>query len=68
MLKEVAAMDVFCVMLFIGLNPYFNGTCSKSCPICHFDGALAYGLNPYFNGTCSKSTAMVWKQAEQAKS
>ena len=35
------------------LNPYFNGTCSKSdednvLPSC-FDS-----LNPYFNGTCSK--------------
>ena len=38
----------------MGLNPYFNGTCSKSdednvLPSC-FDS-----LNPYFNGTCSKS-------------
>ena len=37
----------------MGLNPYFNGTCSKSdednvLPSC-FDS-----LNPYFNGTCSK--------------
>ena len=38
-----------------GLNPYFNGTCSKRT----WDNLLAsdwgYSLNPYFNGTCSKS-------------
>ena len=38
-----------------GLNPYFNGTCSKSaCARCCLS-ALMYCLNPYFNGTCSKS-------------
>ena len=39
---------------FYRLNPYFNGTCSKSEDIVlssHFD---VVGLNPYFNGTCSK--------------
>ena len=37
------------------LNPYFNGTCSKSW--CHFGYSTVgmSGLNPYFNGTCSKS-------------
>ena len=39
-----------------GLNPYFNGTCSKS-SFCaaHTSNSLYSGLNPYFNGTCSKS-------------
>ena len=36
------------------LNPYFNGTCSKSKddPTA---AAATQRLNPYFNGTCSKS-------------
>ena len=54
MLKEVAAMDVFCVMLFIGLNPYFNGTCSKRIILSPKIRSTATRLNPYFNGTCSK--------------
>ena len=36
------------------LNPYFNGTCSKSVGASD-NTATALGLNPYFNGTCSKS-------------
>ena len=38
----------------ISLNPYFNGTCSKSY-IKTVRGVLQTRLNPYFNGTCSKS-------------
>ena len=38
------------------LNPYFNGTCSKS-PI-NMDERPHRGLNPYFNGTCSKRQFM----------
>ena len=37
-----------------GLNPYFNGTCSKSIGASD-QTANALSLNPYFNGTCSKS-------------
>ena len=38
------------------LNPYFNGTCSKSAlnPLCL---TRKESLNPYFNGTCSKRQA-----------
>ena len=37
-----------------GLNPYFNGTCSKRDKD-ETDRSLARRcLNPYFNGTCSK--------------
>ena len=35
------------------LNPYFNGTCSKSLPT-RLRGYPLLCLNPYFNGTCSK--------------
>ena len=37
-----------------GLNPYFNGTCSKRDKNAtrEFEASR---LNPYFNGTCSKS-------------
>ena len=35
------------------LNPYFNGTCSKSVDD-NFKDIYDSGLNPYFNGTCSK--------------
>ena len=38
-----------------GLNPYFNGTCSKSRPNGKRFGKRCISLNPYFNGTCSKS-------------
>ena len=39
-----------------GLNPYFNGTCSKSTQLLPLRGlAFILSLNPYFNGTCSKS-------------
>ena len=37
----------------VGLNPYFNGTCSKSVASGK-DEKVREGLNPYFNGTCSK--------------
>ena len=37
------------------LNPYFNGTCSKSQEGEYANKYLKFGLNPYFNGTCSKS-------------
>ena len=37
------------------LNPYFNGTCSKSVLSPSRDDAKSACLNPYFNGTCSKS-------------
>ena len=37
------------------LNPYFNGTCSKSSRFVVISMKDAYSrLNPYFNGTCSK--------------
>ena len=35
------------------LNPYFNGTCSKSA-MEEADVDSISSLNPYFNGTCSK--------------
>ncbi len=39
-----------------GLNPYFNGTCSKSEYSGYRKGMRTPEcLNPYFNGTCSKS-------------
>ena len=37
------------------LNPYFNGTCSKSALSLQMTSAKLISLNPYFNGTCSKS-------------
>ena len=36
------------------LNPYFNGTCSKSEFEKYVRNLERVGLNPYFNGTCSK--------------
>ena len=51
MLKDLSMR--FGRLIKTGLNPYFNGTCSKI-----FNrGALRTPrtrLNPYFNGTCSK--------------
>ena len=38
-----------------GLNPYFNGTCSKRRRKGRISGCIPERLNPYFNGTCSKS-------------
>ena len=43
--------------LYTCLNPYFNGTCSKS-NMKNARGVLLSGLNPYFNGTCSKSARL----------
>ena len=40
----------------ISLNPYFNGTCSKSSVFQASQTLLNMCLNPYFNGTCSKSS------------
>ena len=37
------------------LNPYFNGTCSKSFTNIKATRKMEKCLNPYFNGTCSKS-------------
>ena len=37
-----------------GLNPYFNGTCSKSFYENKILSSYLDSLNPYFNGTCSK--------------
>ena len=37
------------------LNPYFNGTCSKSQNSTRIMKEILKSLNPYFNGTCSKS-------------
>ena len=37
------------------LNPYFNGTCSKSLDLDEWFEFYTLCLNPYFNGTCSKS-------------
>ena len=39
-----------------GLNPYFNGTCSKSLKRLGVACGSMKSLNPYFNGTCSKSS------------
>ena len=44
------------------LNPYFNGTCSKSKYTLTCLTKLTNSLNPYFNGTCSKSHSKLWKQ------
>ena len=41
------------------LNPYFNGTCSKSFSVTTYYTYILYGLNPYFNGTCSKRAFFV---------
>ena len=44
-----------------GLNPYFNGTCSKSQQYCGYV-VTSCSLNPYFNGTCSKSMSVsIWE-------
>ena len=37
-----------------GLNPYFNGTCSKRTGKTSKQRVTTNRLNPYFNGTCSK--------------
>ena len=63
MLKEAVFSSLITVVTDQSLNPYFNGTCSKS-----LQTASAYlfalGLNPYFNGTCSKSTKNILKNKE----
>ena len=41
-----------------GLNPYFNGTCSKRKQDAQLSSKMN-GLNPYFNGTCSKSQRII---------
>ena len=52
MLKEL--MEGAEVKLYqLGLNPYFNGTCSKREINVSF-GNNTVSLDPYFNGTCSK--------------
>ena len=38
---------------WLGLNPYFNGTCSKIEKKEKYNAQILC-LNPYFNGTCSK--------------
>ena len=44
-----------------GLNPYFNGTCSKRTISTKYINTFKLSLNPYFNGTCSKSASnMLW--------
>ena len=50
--------------LYTCLNPYFNGTCSKSY-FSSLHNMLSYlCLNPYFNGTCSKSLkGLLWQDA-----
>ena len=42
------------IVLYTSLNPYFNGTCSKSEVQKGARRAMTVCLNPYFNGTCSK--------------
>ena len=45
------------------LNPYFNGTCSKSRGLA-FNLSNHGRLNPYFNGTCSKRNRTTMKLSE----
>ena len=45
--------------IWAGLNPYFNGTCSKRLAELAKVGTTCKSLNPYFNGTCSKRLT-VW--------
>ena len=40
--------------VYKSLNPYFNGTCSKSNISSWRTANATTCLNPYFNGTCSK--------------
>ena len=47
----------FNIDTLISLNPYFNGTCSKSNTSNNTFLSFCACLNPYFNGTCSKSVA-----------
>ena len=54
MLKEASTQGIAKVCVLLGLNPYFNGTCSKSGTIGCGLLVSPVGLNPYFNGTCSK--------------
>ena len=42
-----------------GLNPYFNGTCSKRMEKVNMKPIEVWRLNPYFNGTCSKRAFFV---------
>ena len=56
MLKEKVNSSIRLANVFDSLNPYFNGTCSKSIKFMPEDPQLKLCLNPYFNGTCSKRT------------
>ena len=50
-----------------GLNPYFNGTCSKRNLTPRWKDEKELGLNPYFNGTCSKSSLHCQRTTKQRK-
>ncbi len=60
MLKEIKKISDRKKSNSLSLNPYFNGTCSKSR---HFkspdESWKIKSLNPYFNGTCSKRAFFV---------
>ena len=53
MLKESVYTTVGLTLGTASLNPYFNGTCSKSKEFNSIPNKICC-LNPYFNGTCSK--------------
>ena len=55
MLKETIMIKVK-NLESLSLNPYFNGTCSKSGVLVSRAVKPVDSLNPYFNGTCSKRT------------
>ena len=51
--QRVCSTHVYSLLNY-SLNPYFNGTCSKSYIHPCNRKAAEFRLNPYFNGTCSK--------------
>ena len=68
MLKESSLFPCVTKQNALSLNPYFNGTCSKSGFQNENIGPCAYGLNPYFNGTCSKSNGVGTGKTSQQRS
>ena len=59
MLKEYYVVYNGLLVPSNSLNPYFNGTCSKSKKYRGYIHEIEVSLNPYFNGTCSKRAFFV---------
>ena len=65
MLKELFKEDPTAAAT--SLNPYFNGTCSKSA-LEGVQSLYTASLNPYFNGTCSKRNIVFSYQINESLS